>query len=180
MSDEEQNNEESSEQELLWRDKWAAEREIARIRSEISAEVDRFRLQVESRFTDQLQAQKNIIKNAEDKLTALRDAENEISAERNSSHPLVGVRVEQVRSVFGGRDEKATGVLGVVEVFRKGDALIEGKVSGIPEVGELIVRVLKRDGSKSRKVDRCREVAVGEFQLPWGWRKIKDEKASGK
>jgi hypothetical protein len=158
---------------------YLADQELIRIRAVIKAEVDAYEAQVKARFADQVNAQKEIIQNARVELEAIESQEREKVAEINAGNPLCGQIAEEIRSRFGGR-EKPTGVLGVVEVFRSGDKFPANQVIGVPDVGDLVVRVLKKDGTRSIKCEVCRETELGVYQLPWSWRKKQVKKTTGK
>lgn len=82
----------------------------------------------------------------------------------NEQISIVGRTVAEWKLFGCSSEPKATGVRGVVEVFKAGDRFIGSRWSQ-PSIGSLVVRVLKKDGTKSLK---C--VAFHGEQLPHRWK----------
>ena len=75
----------------------------------------------------------------------------------NLPHPL-GTRLQLCKPTGEWYDTnlpmKPTGIYGVIEIFRAGDLFPANQVWRTPGIGEIVVRYLKKDGTKSAKCDR--------------------------
>jgi hypothetical protein len=155
--------------------KYIAEQARQEIIRQIKAEVAEFEKTVRARCSAAIQEQDAIIDNCNKQLQEIEDNKREQIAETNSKNRFVGKRVKETEILgFGKPREVATGVVGMVEVFRDGDALPENIRTSLPKHGDLVVRVLRKDGTKSRRVVTFPLFDKGD-QLPMNWRLIAED-----
>lgn len=159
--------------------RYIEDRKIQDINSEIRREVDAFERTVKQRYADRLKAHRDVIADIDKQLEEIRRKKREVEAEENRRNPLFGKRVEELKSAaFSRQPARPTGVIGVVEVFSDGDQFPANITTGIPQGGDLVIRVLKKDGSRSLKAVKLAYRDRG-YELPHYWRLIEDGKASG-
>lgn len=133
--------------------------QIDEIRKTVEQEVD-----AEMRFqihTTKARVEFLLTKRAETLAQMLAEKE-----EISSSSPLVGRKVVH--------DYRYPRKYGVVEVFREGDQVALTARYALPTRGDLVVRELNKDGSRSKVAHRLEEYEDGGVSLPWHWKFVKD------
>jgi hypothetical protein len=160
--------------------RYVEERKISEINSAIRNEVDEFEKTVKLRYADRLRTIRNLIADIDKELDEIRLAKRAVQAEENRKNPLCGKRVEELKAQSFSRTQasRPTGVIGVVEVFSEGDQFPANITTGVPQGGDLVIRVLKKDGSRSLKAIKLAYRDRG-YELPHYWRLIEDGKTSG-
>ena len=111
---------------------------------EIAAAVAAAKAAVNARYNDHLRAASAAVSAAQQALDDHIDA--------TASHPWDGkrvYRVEPVRNRYTGRQVGEERLDGIVEVVRQSSQFPDNKRYGLPRLGEVIVRKLKKDGSPS-------------------------------
>ena len=118
----------------------------------------------------------SLAKSAENKASeALRNAENAerlASASSNLPYPE-GTIVrgwERSRSPWDAHCMNRTGKCGVIEIYKEGDAYPSNRSRwSLPKAGEIVVRILKRDGSKGIEAEKYNFAECAkEYWLPEG------------
>lgn len=169
------NNEELKEQ--INQRKYLAEREAASLNDSIDDQVRAFKRGLLEKHREEIDRIRAVIRKAEDELTAMEDAERDAAAEKLSQHSLVGKRVSKIsRTRFG--NHRKIEKRGVIQVFQRGDEIPENAVYGIPQVGTLVIRILKADGTPGKHVVRLYVTSLESAQLPVGWEVDNEQAAS--
>lgn len=84
--------------------------------------------------------------------------------------PVGGRVVEWISQYRFSSIRKQSGKIGIVEVCTIESRFSDNVVHGIPTVGKLFVRILKKDGTPSRNFANGRwSLDGGDDKLPWGW-----------
>ena len=81
------------------------------------------------------------------------DRRRVLAGEAGVPHP-VGTRMAQWKRVLFGDGWRTSGVYGVLEVFKKGDDYPLNMRYSAPNPGDIIVRILTKDGKPGRKFER--------------------------
>lgn len=158
--------------------RYVEERKISEINAAIRQEVDEFERKVKQRHAARLKTIRDFIADIDRELEEFRRAKREVQAEENRKHPLCGQRVQELKALsFSRQPARPTGVIGVVEVFSEGDQFPANITTGVPQGGDLVIRVLKKDGTRSVKAVKLAYRDRG-YELPHYWRLIEDAKAS--
>jgi hypothetical protein len=159
--------------------RYVEERKISEINSAIRQEVDEFEKTVKQRYAARLKTIRDFIAEIDKELQEFRRAQREVQAEENRKNPLCGQQVQELKALsFSRQPARPTGVIGVVEVFSEGDQFPANITTGVPQGGDLVIRVLKKDGTRSVKAIKLAYRDRG-YELPHYWRLIEDGKTSG-
>jgi hypothetical protein len=159
--------------------RYVEERKISEINAAIRQEVDEFEKKVKQRYAARLKTIRDFIADIDKELQEFRRAQREVQAEENRKNPLCGQRVQELKALsFSRQPARPTGVIGVVEVFSEGDQFPANITTGVPQGGDLVIRVLKKDGTRSVKAVKLAYRDRG-YELPHYWRLIEDGKTSG-
>lgn len=95
------------------------------------------------------------IRLAKEAVTETRKAREEEDARIQSLNPLVGLRVQKKKyGHYGMRFTDAGAEIGVLEVMTHETIVAANLRHSMPSVGDLFVRILKADGTPSKRVDR--------------------------
>jgi hypothetical protein len=164
----------------LQEQKYIEEEKIREINSAIRNEVAAFEQTVKLRYADRLKTIRDIIADVDRQLDDVRRARRAVEIEQNLKHPLCGKRVEELKSLsFSRQPSRPTGVVGIIEVFREGDDFPSNITIGVPQGGDMVIRVLKKDGTKSVKAIKLAYRDRG-YELPHYWRLIEADEQSAK
>jgi len=115
---------------------------------------------------------KTVESNASEALRNAEDAERLAGASSKLPYPegtiVYGWKNRSSWALNPGMDR--TGKRGVIEVYKEGDAYPSNRSRwSLPKVGEIVVRILKRDGSKGIEAEKyCFAEYAKEYWLPEG------------
>jgi hypothetical protein len=132
-------------------------RQMDALREQIGITSRAVEAEVNATYKSRIDAQKQEMSEAWD---LARKARLEVA----NGHPMVGKKVFARAGGYSIRN-----LYGIVEVFVEGDPVPSNKKWGLPTPGTLVVRLLKADGSRSTRFERCSSWGNG---LPGGWKVV--------
>jgi exonuclease V gamma subunit len=154
------------------------ERNRGDITDEIESLVREYKRQLQNhQFASRIRAADSQVENARRVASEIQQQIDSCRIAQNQQSDIVGRTVaEWKHQVFSGGRKYLTGLRGVIEVFKKGDHFIGSKYSK-PLIGSHVIRVLKGDGTRSKRCIQMyspslEEIRQGkiEYRLPHLWK----------
>ena len=108
---------------------------------------------------------------AEEAVKAEADRIRALESEADMPYPVGTKLVEWKRSRnawMGSREWDKSGIVGVIEIFKADDEVPENIRWNKPVVGQIVIRYLKKDGSKAARVEIWNDSYMRKCWLPEG------------